>query len=928
MHYARVVVEGTTVGTLSSSEGEFELSLHKGPVTLTAQLLGYAKQSQQITVNGPIKLAFVLLEEDIEIEDAIITSSGKDPAYWIIKQAIRQKDENRMDFQVVQFTSYQKTIIKDEVALSKLPEEKDFLQLWKKYDSIQQAPAGPSNAVNAPIIQEIAGPASQDSIFGAFADQLLPLLPSLLAKANDSSIVRGINDLLAQTTGLPSDTSANFSLPPEILQWIPQLVNALPDSVKRELVPLLGGLGGPLNSALSGGVPTALMDSMLQYYEGGIAFLEESVTRSTFERGKLSKEEIISAKNASPSDDNIALLGTLARLLFDFDPYKNLTDLKAVSTEIVSPLSSSALLYYRYKLLGTLRQNGRKQYKIQLWPISSTGPAFTGVIYIADSSYAITQSELYLTKINGIAPIDSILISKDYVFLPSVGKWAPLALNARLSLGLGLGNLGSVKLVAESQQVKSEYAINPELPKNFLNRELVVEADSAYLRGKNYWEDRRQFGLEKEEELEYERGLREHLLESSPEWQDSMTRASRKFNLLNFLVTGYQAKNYRNQSTFHISPIWKNSGFNPVEGWVLELSGGKTWNPRKELGKKLQSAKVDGAIRAGFANQKVSWRTGLSLHYSPMRRFQLTLELGDMPQEFSQFKQTYFLQMLTYNLLLKENYQRIYQRKFAMLRGEREIANGLRMDLHTQWEWRTPWSNQTQFSFLRKDSLYAPNLPLLEHQAWVVGATLHFQPFNRYILRKGEKINLGSKWPKFTGNMQWGIPSALGSDVDFLRLTLEAEKDFKLGTIGKMAAWGQIGGFAWKNDVPFPDAFHFAANQTLFRNPSPTAFQLMDYYSHSTRLPFFQVHAEHCFNRFIMNKIPLLKKLHLTEYAELHSMATSQFAWVEMGIGLQKGFFHRMIFIRANYHQRIVGQGGLSHGWTFGLTSLLNSLGK
>ena len=85
------------------------------------------------------------------------------------------------------------------------------------------------------------------------------------------------------------------------------------------------------------------------------------------------------------------------------------------------------------------------------------------------------------------------------------------------------------------------------------------------------------------------------------------------------------------------------------------------------------------------------------------------------------------------------------------------------------------------------------------------------------------------------------------------------------------------------------DYRHFRGNQILFSTFALRKFNLLDYYSRSTREPFAEAHAEYHFNGFILNKIPLLRKLKLDEVAGFHYLKVKGLHdYYECSIGLSK----------------------------------------
>ncbi|HSG67996.1 MAG TPA: DUF5686 family protein, partial [Bacteroidales bacterium] len=60
---------------------------------------------------------------------------------------------------------------------------------------------------------------------------------------------------------------------------------------------------------------------------------------------------------------------------------------------------------------------------------------------------------------------------------------------------------------------------------------------------------------------------------------------------------------------------------------------------------------------------------------------------------------------------------------------------------------------------------------------------------------------------------------------------------------------------------------HFNGNRTIFGKFQLDAFQLLDYYAYSTNRSYVEAYAEHHFNGFIFNKLPLIRKAGLRAVA-------------------------------------------------------------
>ena len=86
------------------------------------------------------------------------------------------------------------------------------------------------------------------------------------------------------------------------------------------------------------------------------------------------------------------------------------------------------------------------------------------------------------------------------------------------------------------------------------------------------------------------------------------------------------------------------------------------------------------------------------------------------------------------------------------------------------------------------------------------------------------------------------------------------------------------------------DYKHFNGNQTVLANQNYLgSFKLLPYYKYSTEFWFAEAHAEHHFNGFIINKIPLLKKLNIGEVVGGHFLMNDKMdQYYEINFGIEK----------------------------------------
>ena len=89
--YASVSIKGSNKGANANSSGRYSISLAAGQYTLVAQYVGYARQEKTISVtDGDQTVDFKLSIQELTLSEVIV-KKGEDPAYEIIRNAIKKK---------------------------------------------------------------------------------------------------------------------------------------------------------------------------------------------------------------------------------------------------------------------------------------------------------------------------------------------------------------------------------------------------------------------------------------------------------------------------------------------------------------------------------------------------------------------------------------------------------------------------------------------------------------------------------------------------------------------------------------------------------------------------------------------------------------------------------------------------------------------
>ncbi len=127
LSFVNVLIEGTTNGTSANLDGIFNLKVKPGNYNLIFSFIGYQTDTLAVEVPMDNTLHIELKARPIKLAEVVVT--GEDPAYRIIREAIKRKKENREGLRNFEYNAYSKRIMTSagEVAMI----EEVFLKGYK-----------------------------------------------------------------------------------------------------------------------------------------------------------------------------------------------------------------------------------------------------------------------------------------------------------------------------------------------------------------------------------------------------------------------------------------------------------------------------------------------------------------------------------------------------------------------------------------------------------------------------------------------------------------------------------------------------------------------------------------------------------------------------------------------------------------------------
>lgn len=109
--FATILVKGSTHGTTSNMNGQYALRLPAGAYEIIYQYIGYVRKTEKISLDRDKNLDITLTPDGISLKEVVI-KAGEDPAYPIIRQAIKKRKYYQNQLQVYSCKAYIKGLQK------------------------------------------------------------------------------------------------------------------------------------------------------------------------------------------------------------------------------------------------------------------------------------------------------------------------------------------------------------------------------------------------------------------------------------------------------------------------------------------------------------------------------------------------------------------------------------------------------------------------------------------------------------------------------------------------------------------------------------------------------------------------------------------------------------------------------------------------
>lgn len=506
-------------------------------------------------------------------------------------------------------------------------------------------------------------------------------------------------------------------------------------------------------------------------------------------------------------------------------------DIGLGAQKFLSPISSLAPQFYKYFIIDTLRNTTPYVVHLMFSPRNKQDQLFMGEMFIPlDGHYAVRNVSLNVNKSINLNWVNDLQVKIEYERDLS-GKYYISKSTTAMDLGLFKGK-DKNSVFGERTLVTTDYGVPA--------KDFIFPAAKPALAGPDTF--KRPVDLSPLDQNAYNNI---DSLKKSPKFKRMMA------------ITALMISGYQKAGPIDIGPVSSFYSFNPVEGRRFRLSA----RTNEDFSDRFI---LEGHLAYGRKDRR--WKHAMGVTYSFKR--------GDMfnfPVSTFTVRHSYETQIpgQDLNFLEDDNFLLSFKR-----------------GINDKWLYNSKWSgeyfqemaNHLSFRIGYRNQKFEPTGGLIfqpasggpeVHQLQLSEFTseLRWAPHEQFYQGKRFRRPIKNGYPVFTLRATAGIKNFLGGDYSYQQVSMNISKRVYVSPFGYSDVVME-GGMVF-GKVPFPLLAIHRANQTYaYQLQSYNLMNFMEFMSDR----YASINIDHAFNGLVLNKIPLLKKLHLREVASFKAL--------------------------------------------------------
>jgi len=575
-------------------------------------------------------------------------------------------------------------------------------------------------------------------------------------------------------------------------------------------------------------------------------FINESLSK-VYGDNLINKEktDLLGNKNSGFSN-NQALIAFVKDLYTEYNVYDNY--IKLYDKSFTSPLSKTGINVYNYILADSSYIGNKWCYNIIYYPRRKNELTFKGDFWVNDTTWAIKDINLEVTKSANINWVNELYIEQEFEVLnDSLFLITRDFFQTDFTLRKKESSRG---IYGKRTSVYDGYAFDIPKEEKFYKKEINPTNFDAYNRKEEFWNTNRLESLNKNEKQIY------NML-------DTLKQVKAFKNL--YTLSEILASGYIHSGIFDYGPVFSTVGLNDIEGFRLR-AGGRTYFGPNDLWR------LEGYGAYGFDDNKFKYSIAGKVLLNRKNRLKLTVgnrrdveQLGASLTSTNDVQGRSFASNSLFSVGANEFLTNI---NLSSLSLSFEPAKNLVFAVNSSYRTLKPADSRLfsldYFTDATKTSVASETTQV------EIGAKLTYSPGKKTTGYGVDRFQVNTNFPEFFLNLTKGVEGALGSDFNYEKVQLFYRQPINIGGIGKMLSTLEVG--KTFGTIPLGLLSVVPGNQSYFSIYN--TFPMLDFYEFVTDT-YASLHVEHTFGGRLFSRIPFVRKLNLREYVVLRAVSGS-----------------------------------------------------
>ena len=570
---------------------------------------------------------------------------------------------------------------------------------------------------------------------------------------------------------------------------------------------------------------------------------------------------------------------------------------------LVSPLAQYGSSYYYYKVIDVQVSEEEILYTVSFTPKRKREPVMEGTLTFTNKNWQIKTFSASLDAENvGLKNIDELIIEQSYAYSTALDKYITDEQNIYFR-----GKFIIFDYTGHYASKYSNHQLEKDLSKKDFTAELIQYAPNYDNKDEHYWQQARALPITRKD-ANYFRGTSLLTSEESKQVLDSIDKRKNNFTLFK-LLKGYNYTNSFKGTNYNYRGLLSTFAFNAVQGFNVT-----TGLDYSQYSKDNGTTKLGVITNYGIAENKFRFSGYASHLFNEINYNQITLSGGSTILQFNQDQPIKTPINSFASSWFGKNYAKFFEKRFFSIHYEQYAFTGLKLQAEVEYAERKTLKNHLRNSPFVPSLDFSSNNPLdpkdFEGEPFKnnniykfsLGANIVFD--QKIISYPNQKQYLPvSSYPTISLNLVKGL-NASYHDYSYTFVSISSIFNKTISNYGNLYFGISAGKFLEQNDIAFTDYKHFNGNQTFIgsSNIYNKQFNLLPYYEYSTNKDYLEVHMEHDFRGYLMNKIPLLNRTRYSFVLGFHMLNTAERGtYREMSIGLNNFGFGKFRPFRLDF---------------------------